>query len=171
MQQSGDFSGFLRAWVFCKKRRAPKEKEPKYQQMDVENKHSAFQRHGAHHCFISPLTSGLYVQIKSTFFLPVNQSASSQKTVKKEISSICSCCFEDKEDSAECLGFAPPSPPTCHIGLQNILSVTTLSKPLNRGTFRHSRNDHRVSSQPWNARSFRSVLHPVPDLLKVSNLR
>lgn len=52
------------AWITLKmslnsseKRQAHEEKEQKYQQMDVESKESAFQRHGAHHRFISPLTS------------------------------------------------------------------------------------------------------------------
>lgn len=38
------------------KETSPEEKEKKYQQMDVESEESAFQRHRAHHRFISPLT-------------------------------------------------------------------------------------------------------------------
>ena len=39
------------------KETSPEEKEDKYQKLDVESKDSAFQRHGAHHRFISPLTT------------------------------------------------------------------------------------------------------------------
>lgn len=47
--------------LLLSKETSPEEKEEKYQQMDVESKESAFQRHGAHHRFISSLTSDVCV--------------------------------------------------------------------------------------------------------------
>lgn len=44
--------------LFLSKETSPEEK---YQQTDVESKESAFQRHGAHHRFISSLTSDVCV--------------------------------------------------------------------------------------------------------------
>lgn len=53
----------------------PGENEKKYQQMAVESKESAFQRHGAHHRFISPLTSDVCVNKIHLILILLTQTA------------------------------------------------------------------------------------------------